>query len=96
MTQYGSNLHVIAQEDPGPRRASLRQRGVAADGSRVDEELRGGKVTIINGEVLREPAGNSRHREPSPPKERHAKGEQHLSRSVVIACCTCHPLNYTL
>ncbi|KAK9868093.1 hypothetical protein WJX84_011731 [Apatococcus fuscideae] len=62
------------KEDPGPRRASLRQRGVAADGSRVDEELRGGKVTIINGEVLREPAGNSRHREPSPPKERHAKG----------------------
>ncbi len=32
------------QEDSGPRRESLRQKGIQADGSRVDYERRNGEV----------------------------------------------------
>lgn len=32
------------QEDSGPRRESLRQKGIQADGSRIDYERRNGEV----------------------------------------------------
>lgn len=58
------------QEEVDPRRASLRQRGVKADGAAVDTETRGGHITVVNGEAIRylEPA------EPAQPRERHPDG----------------------
>ena len=55
-----------------PRRASLRQRGVAADGSSIDEERRNGELVIINGERIRMAPGQTV--EDLPPRERHPKG----------------------
>ena len=55
------------QAEQAPRRASLRQRGLQADGAAVDTESRGGHITLVNGEAIRygEPA------EPAQPRERH-------------------------
>ena len=55
-----------------PRRASLRQRGVAADGSMVGEERRNGELVIINGERIRLAPGQAT--EDLPPRERHPAG----------------------
>ncbi len=55
-----------------PRRASLRQRGVAADGSMIDEERRNGELVIINGERIRLAPGQAI--EDLPPRERHPAG----------------------
>ena len=59
----------------GPRRSSLRQRGVTADGRMVDQELRGGQVILSKdpnpGAVKHE---DWRPAEPEKPKERHSKG----------------------
>ena len=55
-----------------PRRASLRQRGVAADGSSVGEERRNGELVIINGERIRLAPGQAV--EDLPPRERHPPG----------------------
>lgn len=40
-------------QERGPRRISLRQQGVAADGSSIDAEKRNGDIVIINGERIR-------------------------------------------
>ena len=55
-----------------PRRASLRQRGVAADGSMVGEERRNGELVVINGERIRLAPGQAM--EDLPPRERHPAG----------------------
>ena len=81
-------MHVIAensgglQEEVAPRRASLRQRGVQADGVAVDTETRGGHITVVNGEAIRylEPA------EPAQPRERHPDG-----KPISPACLTSLP-----
>lgn len=61
----------------GPRRTSLRQKGVHADGRMVDQELRGGQVVLSHDPgpwtVARENGYSVP--EPQPPKERHSKGE---------------------
>lgn len=58
---------MCMQAEQAPRRASLRQRGLQADGAAVDTESRGGHITLVNGEAIRygEPA------EPAQPRERH-------------------------
>ena len=56
---------ILVQVEQAPRRASLRQRGVQADGAAVDTESRGGHVTLVNGEAIRYPS------EPAQPRERH-------------------------
>lgn len=53
--------------EEAPRRASLRQRGVQADGAAVDTEGRGGHITLVNGEAIRYPDPA----EPAEPRERH-------------------------
>ena len=66
----------------GPRRSSLRQRGVNADGQMVDQELRGGKVVLSKdpnpGAVKHE---DWRPAEPEKPKERHSKGGNARSKA---------------
>ena len=66
---------VCVQADV-PRRASLRQRGVAADGSMIDEERRNGELVIINGERIRLAPGQAI--EDLPPRERHPQGPRPL------------------
>lgn len=58
---------VAMQVEQAPRRASLRQRGVQADGAAVDTESRGGHITLVNGEAIRYPDPS----EPAQPRERH-------------------------
>lgn len=60
-------LADLIQVEQAPRRASLRQRGVQADGAAVDTETRGGHVTLVNGEAIRYPDPS----EPAQPRERH-------------------------
>ena len=57
--------------DPGPRRASLRQLGVSADGTSIDAEKRNGEIVIINGERIRMMPNDFIE---AGPKERHPKG----------------------
>ena len=78
----------------GPRRSSLRQRGVTADGRMVDQELRGGQVILSKdpnpGAVKHE---DWRPAEPEKPKERHSKGrsffELHVSQKLFSAISRC-------
>ncbi|KAL3141680.1 hypothetical protein ABBQ32_004368 [Trebouxia sp. C0010 RCD-2024] len=68
VTQRGiSSKRHKAPAEQAPRRASLRQRGLQADGAAVDTETRGGHITLVNGEAIRygDPA------EPAQPRERH-------------------------
>ncbi|DBB11441.1 hypothetical protein WJX82_009846 [Trebouxia sp. C0006] len=61
-----SKRHKAPVEE-APRRASLRQRGVQADGAAVDTEGRGGHITLVNGEAI----PYSDPSEPAQPRERH-------------------------
>ena len=72
------------QVEEAPRRASLRQRGVQADGAAVDTEGRGGHITLVNGEAIRFPDPS----EPAQPRERHPPSETLSVHS--LACCLAH------
>ena len=69
------NQYTVVQVEEAPRRASLRQRGVQADGAAVDTEGRGGHITLVNGEAIRYPDPA----EPAQPRERHPPSK-HLPR----------------
>ncbi len=69
------------QVEEAPRRASLRQRGVQADGAAVDTEGRGGHITLVNGEAIRYPDPS----EPAQPRERHPPSKLLFVHS--LACC---------
>ena len=59
----------------GPRRTSLRQKGVTADGRMVDTELRGGHVTFSHDpNAATKTHEYGKPAEPEAPKERHPKG----------------------
>ena len=60
----------------GPRRSSLRQQGIHADGKMIDQELRNGQVLLGGTPGLWEVTPNTPPQEPEAPKERHAKGAQ--------------------
>lgn len=55
--------------DPGPRRASARLQGTAADGRYVEDELRGGKLILTAG------PGGARGASPPAERERHPAGD---------------------
>ncbi|KAK9799849.1 hypothetical protein WJX73_009741 [Symbiochloris irregularis] len=58
---------------PGPRRESLRNKGIAADGTYIDDERRGGKVVYGRTEVT-DPGPWVKAEDPPPPKARFPKG----------------------
>lgn len=62
------------KEPPGPRRASLRQQGIASNGSKIEHERRNGEVVVVNGERIRYGAGADEGAAPEP-VERHPKGD---------------------
>ncbi len=59
----------------GPRRASLRQKGVGADGRMIDQELRNGQVILGSaaGGGNGSPWNVAKDKAPEEPKERHPK-----------------------
>lgn len=58
----------------GPRRISLRQKGMHADGRMVDQELRNGHVLVSHNPSPWTVVGEEGPSEPAKPKERHSKG----------------------
>ena len=80
---------IVAQaESAGPRRASLRQKGVSADGRMIDQELRNGQV-VLSTDGYSGPwnvAESQAAPEPDQLKERHPQGEQ------PAASCSCQLL----
>jgi hypothetical protein len=73
--RYSPFALVVQVPYDGPRRASLRQKGVDADGRMIDQELRNGQVVLNSapggGASSWVSAGESAAGEP---KERHPKG----------------------
>ena len=79
----------------GPRRTSLRQKGVTADGRMVDQELRGGRVVVSHDPSPWTVVGQEAPQaQPEVPKERHSKGKvealqrKHESFFIGILCWT--------
>ena len=81
-----SNCLCPIQVGEAPRRASLRQRGVQADGAAVDTEGRGGHITLVNGEAI----PYSDPSEPAQPRERHPPSRPLSVHS--FACRLAHQL----
>ena len=79
-----ANRSVVVQVEAAPRRASLRQRGVQADGAAVDAEGRGGHITLVNGDPTRY---NSHPSEPAQPRERHPTGQAPTSCLLLVMRC---------
>lgn len=77
----------LQKPPPGPRRESLRNKGIAADGTFIDDERRGGKVLIGRGEVS-DPGPWVKAEDPPPPKARFPKGDLPAARChAVLASC---------
>ena len=92
--KVGTNTYIVVQVEEAPRRASLRQRGVQADGAAVDTEGRGGHITLVNGEAIRypDPAEAAEPRERHPPSKHLPLVQFSMYQCLTGFTCYSYPL----